>query len=285
MKLAILTVVQLLTVLVKQSDGWNFVSLRPAQHRYSTGETVRHRWGSPIARRCPRAVYATSSSDPGGSDTKGTKKKRRRKVAPSATDSPSVSIDTSINGRIRGEDTLKDPTKSVGDAAVDDLSVTKEDLATLSEIAKFEFKRDTPTTDSTIPRDNLDASGTIASPLVDQSSAVSNNELLLPDIKEARKRKQMEEEIARQQAQAEQKVKIKRSDKEAMRKVSSRVRGAAASAAAHWCVRVLVSLLRVSSLVLVFHLSLCWSGFVWRNVCACVATRAAALCRCRRIVL
>jgi hypothetical protein len=235
MKLATLGLVQLLTVIVKQSAGWNFVSLRPTQHRYCAGETVRQRYnrGSPqIIQTRPRVVYATTSSDPGGSDTTGTKKKRRRKVAPPvATDSPSVSIDTSINGSssIRREDTPKDPTLAVDDGAADDIGVTKEDLATLSEIAKFEFKRDTPTMDSSILRDNLDtAPGTMTAPLDPSSVGGSSNELLLPDIKEARKRKQMEEEMARQQAQAEQKVKIKRSDKEAMRKVSSRVRGAGA---------------------------------------------------------
>ena len=44
----------------------------------------------------------------------------------------------------------------------------------------------------------------------------------LPDIKEARKRKQMEEELARMEQEKEaQKVKIKRSDKEAFAKASA----------------------------------------------------------------
>jgi hypothetical protein len=286
--IATLTLAQVLTVLVDQCDGWNLVSTRPTQHQYLVG-TVR-RWDMPLSQMRPRVVHATSSSDPGGSVTEGTKKKRRRKVAPPvATESPSVSIDTSINGGINREDTLKDQTMAAGDDAVDDLSVTKEDLATLNEIAKFEFKQDTAK-DSAILRDNLDAPGTTPSPLVDQSSVGSNsNELLLPDIKEARKRKQMEEEMARQQAQSEKKVKIKRSDKEAMRKVSRRIREAAV-AAAHWCLRhmrMLVSLYRESSFVSVVAISHCAGPrfCLAQRVCACVAIRAATLCRCRRFVL
>jgi hypothetical protein len=274
MKLATWGLVQLLTVIVQQAEGWNFVSLRPTQHRYSAGETVRqrhNRGSAQITQTKPRVVYATTSSDPGGSDTKGTKKKRRRKVAPPvANDSPSVSIDTSINGSnsIQREDTLRDPTLAIGDGVADDSSVTKEDLATLSEIAKFEFKRDTPTMDSSILRENLDtALGTMTTAPLDPSSVGgSSNALLLPDIKEARKRKQMEEEMARQQAQAEQKVKIKRSDKEAMRKVSSRIRGAAA--AARWCACACAFIASSSFFVpVVFAISHCAGAvFVWRNV-------------------
>lgn len=55
----------------------------------------------------------------------------------------------------------------------------------------------------------------------EESGNSDNTAIPLPDIREARRRKEIEEELARtEQEKEEQKVKIKRSDKEAFRKVS-----------------------------------------------------------------
>ena len=133
------------------------------------------------------------------------KKKRRRKQ-------PQASLNTS---------SAQVQSKSTVDEELNDTSVMNEiDLTMMNEIAKYEFqsKIDAPTL-PTLP--NIVDNDTISTFEPPQSTSTVSGAIPLPDIKEARKRKQMEEEEARiQQEQDEQKVRIKRTDKEAFRRVS-----------------------------------------------------------------
>ena len=144
-----------------------------------------------------------------GSSDNSPKKKRRRKQQPNASlDVSSAQVQNKI---IVVED-------------LNDTSTMKDnDLTMMNEIARYEFqnKMDAPKV-STLPSIMTDD---IANRLEPQQSTSSSSTVSgaipLPDIKEARKRKQMEEENARiQKEQHEQKVKIKRTDKEAFRRVS-----------------------------------------------------------------
>jgi hypothetical protein len=151
----------------------------------------------------PRIILRAEERRTGSIDD-SPKKKRRRKQSPYTPSAP----------RPQGQIT-----------SIEDFNVTEDqgtiipsqdtkpnvDLTMMNEIANYEFqnKQDDVTINLIEPQQSTSSS----------SSAVSGA-IMLPDIKEARKRKQMEEEIARiQQQQDEQKVKIKRTDKEAFRKV------------------------------------------------------------------
>lgn len=141
-----------------------------------------------------------------GRSVESSKKKRRRRQPIASQDAPSTQ---DVQGTSVTEDqgTIKD-----------------FDLTMMNEIVRYEFQNnpDAPTVTS-FPNVVDDES---INPLGPQQSSTSlsssvSGAIPLPDIKEARKRKQMEEEMARiQQEQDEQKVKIKRTDKEAFRRVS-----------------------------------------------------------------
>jgi len=138
--------------------------------------------------------------------SKKSKRKRRRKKPPAAPAEDPVKVSQEkVEGLVREE---------VDDDDDDEPEMlTKEDMAVIGDVAKFEFQMDKEIAMGVIDDDTKAAS--------DSSSSMSNT-IPLPDIKEARKKKQMEEELARQEKEKEeQKVRIKRSDKEAFARVRS----------------------------------------------------------------
>jgi hypothetical protein len=131
--------------------------------------------------------------------TDGEKKKRRRKKPPAVPIQDPVKVSLEVV-----EGLIEDETQPL----------TEADLSTISDIARFEFQNDKAMSMSILTED-LDIAST------DDSAPVVSGAIPLPDIREARKRKQLEEELAREaQEKEEQKVKIKRTDKEAFRRVS-----------------------------------------------------------------
>jgi hypothetical protein len=148
------------------------------------------------------------NADERGSSNDSPKKKRRRKQ-PASADATSAEVQR----------------RSVLDEELNDTSTMNDiDLTMMNEIARYEFenKIDAPTL-TALPN-VVDDTINLLEPQQSTASAAASTvsgAIPLPDIKEARKRKQMEEENARiQQEQDEQKVKIKRTDKEAFRRVS-----------------------------------------------------------------
>jgi hypothetical protein len=121
------------------------------------------------------------------------KRKRRRKTVPGAV-SPDPIKDA--QEKIEGVDS----------EANDGDGLTKDDLLNVARVANFEFN---PISE-------------IAVGIEDEKVAqkTPENVIRLPDIKEAKKKKQTEEELARMAEEEEKsKVKIKRSDKEAFRRL------------------------------------------------------------------
>jgi hypothetical protein len=175
------------------------------------------------------------------SNNDNSKKRRRRKQQPVtvSSDVPNVSSqkqpqmetvirDDDYDNNVDGGSVTR---QQQPDTMVEDDSYV--DRTTINEIAKYKFQNvldgNVPTSNVNIDfieNSNINSNDPIqtqvqASELVNTISSSVSNAILLPDIKEARKRKQMEEEMTRiQQEQDEQKVKIKRTDKEAFRKVS-----------------------------------------------------------------
>jgi len=128
------------------------------------------------------------------------KRKRRRKKPPAVPAKDPVKVSSAE--QLEMDD---------NDIAESEL-LTKEDMALIGEVAKFEFQTDKEMAMGVVNDDSKAASIS--------GGGSSNNAIPLPDIKEARKRKQMEEEIARMELeQEEQKVRIKRSDKAAFARV------------------------------------------------------------------
>lgn len=123
------------------------------------------------------------------------KKRRRRKQPPGAPVNPETS-------------SISEPAISVEElASADDLDDDDEvDVSMLKDIAKFKFDGQVLGPEST---ENTDSEG-------------DNTALPLPDIKDTLRKKELEEEMARiEEEEAETRVKIKRSDRKAMSKVSS----------------------------------------------------------------
>jgi hypothetical protein len=148
------------------------------------------------------------------------KRKRRRKKPPAAPAQDPVKVSQEIVEGI--------PDNSFDDD--DEEALIKQDLAAISEIARFEFQTDKEITMGVVPDiiNNMATTSSSSTSRSESSSSISGNAILLPDIKEARKKKQMEEEMARvEQEKEEQKVRIKRSDKEAFRRVSYNTPGSA----------------------------------------------------------
>lgn len=143
-------------------------------------------------------------ADERGISNDSPKKKRRRKQ-PASSDTTSDQVQRS----------------SVVDEEPNDTSTMNDiDLTMMNEIARYEFenKMDAPKLPNVVD-DTINLFEPQQSTTSSAASTVSGA-IPLPDIKEARKRKQMEEENARiQQEQDEQKVKIKRTDKEAFRRL------------------------------------------------------------------
>jgi hypothetical protein len=175
----------------------------------------------------------------GSKSSDGTKKRRRRKQQQPTTVPSEVKTVSSQQQQI--ENLRIDQSDSESDSGIDDNKsvieqqpdTTLDDLKTINEIANYKFQNVDDTILPSVNVDYADKGGSKINtndilqtqvPTTESSSSVSNA-IPLPDIKEARKRKQMEEEMARiQQEQDEQKVKIKRTDKEAFRKVSKKCR-------------------------------------------------------------
>lgn len=157
-------------------------------------------WTPSFSRITPSALTPLSATGKKGSS----KRRRRRKKPPAAPAQDPVKV--------------SQPTIVEGLEQEDEEGLTKaddDDLAVISDVAKFEFQTDKELTMGVV-QDKEIVEETSTSSAVEPSS----NAIPLPDIKEARKKKQMEQELARlEKEQEEQRVKIKRSDKEAFTKV------------------------------------------------------------------
>lgn len=202
-----LTVLVATTValLVSPSDAFAVV-MAPSGSISSSSSTRTNskripRWTQQLSPQT--SILAASASG------NGERKKRRRKKPLAVPAQDPVKVSHEI---IEGDDDDDDDDESDVDRS------TKQDLAAISEIARFEFQTDKESAMGLITI--ADAAETRKTP---SSSSISGNAIPLPDIKEARKKKQLEEEVARmEQEKEEQKVRIKRSDKEAFRKVSNK---------------------------------------------------------------
>lgn len=160
---------------------------------------------APTTTTTPTTIAFAAAQD----GENGGKRKRRRKSPPASPSDDPVQVSREI---VEDVDDVDD-----ADGEDDAMAMTKEDLAAISEIARYEFQTDKK---MGISRGMEVASSQATSSST--SSSISGNAIPLPDIKEARKRKQMEEEIARtEQEKKDKKVRIKRSDKEAFRRVST----------------------------------------------------------------
>ena len=196
----------LLVILFPQLDAYTFPLSRTCTSRIKTEQQRLPLCMFQQQQKNDKSrIILRSEERSAGSSDDSPKKKRRRKQSPNTSSAPGP------EGKIASSGDFND-TLDQGTILVNQEPRMNADLAMMNEIAKFEFQnkqQDDVTTNLLEPQQQSTS-----------SSAVSGV-ILLPDIKEARKRKQMEEEVARiQQQQDEQKVKIKRTDKEAFRRVS-----------------------------------------------------------------
>ena len=153
--------------------------------------------------RIMRRIVLCAVEKATGSTDDSPKKKRRRKLSTASTDAPSQSGEMASNVELN-------ETEEQGSMLPNQSPRASIDLAMMNEIARFEFQNT-----------QNDAGIDLLEPSQQSTTSAVSGAILLPDIKEARKRKQMEEEVARlQQQQDDQKIKIKRTDKEAFRRVS-----------------------------------------------------------------
>jgi hypothetical protein len=170
------------------------------------------RWGDTTTT--PIAIGPLHASAEGTGGNNKNKRKRRRKKQPAidvtTTTDPQVGSSSSSSPSVQEKSTvIRD---DIGDID-DDEPLTPQDKATIADVARFEFQKDKEF--SMGVANKVAATTTNPAPSTQPANAIP-----LPDIKEARKRKQMEEELAKvEQEQKENKVRIKRSDKEAFRKV------------------------------------------------------------------
>jgi hypothetical protein len=169
---------------------------------------------------------AAAASEGRGEKNNTNKRKRRRKKQPSTiqvtstTTAPQLEKTTVIREDIGAIDD-DDDNQSLGE------SLTPQDIAAIADVARFEFQKDkefsmgtTAATNAPDSNNNNPSADDAIATAASTQSVTPANAIPLPDIKEARKRKQMEEELAKiEQEQEANKVKIKRSDKEAFRKV------------------------------------------------------------------
>jgi hypothetical protein len=141
------------------------------------------------------------------------KKKRRRKTPPEEiTTTPPTTTSPSTSDPIKVKEDSNYASNKVSTTASATVSTRtsndiNDDIRLLKEISKFEFKDITmgiqDTTTSTIETDN-------------------DTSIPLPDISDVRRRKKAEEDLQRMEIEKdEKKVRIKRSDKEAFRKVNT----------------------------------------------------------------
>jgi hypothetical protein len=164
------------------------------------------------SNQCIFVLYAEERGSSSSSSNDSPKKKRRRKQPTNAlSDTTSTQTQQQSKTFVKEEFDETDDMKDV-------------DLTMMNEIAKYEFQNQLDVSTLTPTPGVVDDDAAInylEAPLQSSSSTSTvSGAIRLPDIKEARKRKQMEEENARiQQEQDEQKVKIKRTDKEAFRRV------------------------------------------------------------------
>ena len=162
----------------------------------------------------PPSTTTTVLAASAGNNERTGKKKRRRKQPPAVPLMDPVKVSSPEPGEVAAMDDLlmdeEEPENTV---------LTKSDVALIDEIAKFEFQTDK---DFSMRAAVLldDDSQTAANSAASITDGRASNAISLPDIKEARKKKQMEEELARmEQEKEEQKVRIKRSDKAAFARV------------------------------------------------------------------
>jgi hypothetical protein len=167
----------------------------------------------PQRRRTGIITYRAATPPGGSSNDSGEKKKRRRKNPPTVPIQDSIQVVSQQpavveggNDRMvevdNGRETIQPPPLT---------TTTPADRTTImADLARLEF-----------PNDNNNNNNINNPSSEEPSSTTLSGAIALPDIKEARKRKQMEEEMARVELEKEeQKVRIKRTDKEAFRRVS-----------------------------------------------------------------
>lgn len=218
-----------LTVSLSSIEAW---VLHPAP---CCGHRLRHistaRATTITAGTTTRIVALSAESNTDGSNSK---KKRRRKAPPTESTPGKNSAKEGAGQRVEQMAIEMNDDDNDDNLERTSFSLSKDDLLTMTEIARFEFKGDKDSSMRTplVPMPNDPTKGATGSkdtaawsmddPTFDNSidSDKSSDVLPLPDIKEARKKKQMEEEMARMdQENEEQKVRIKRTDKEAFRRV------------------------------------------------------------------
>uniref|UniRef100_A0A7S0PWW7 PSI subunit V n=1 Tax=Asterionellopsis glacialis TaxID=33640 RepID=A0A7S0PWW7_9STRA len=133
------------------------------------------------------------------------KKRRKRKQQPSSSDAevPSSDETTSSSSYENTSDTL--PTEISQDEPL-----SPDDIAQMKDIASFQFVDDD--NDLPITNDGSDAPG--------RGAGGAKDALVLPNIRDTLKKKAMEEEVAKQEAEEAAKTpKIKRSDRVAFEKL------------------------------------------------------------------
>jgi hypothetical protein len=148
---------------------------------------------------------------------KGSKRRRRKSPPGTPTEDP-IKVSQEKIEIIGGDTDKKLQNLSVDDDDDDDtteLATRKDDIAVLNEIAKFEFQTDKEISmsikETPIP-ESFDS--------ITNTNTAMDTSIPLPDITEARKKKRLElEQKLMEEIKEETKVKIKRSDKEAFKKV------------------------------------------------------------------
>jgi hypothetical protein len=209
------------------------------------GSRTRMKWTLPASTPSSSitALWATTGA---GDKNKGGKRKRRRRKRPAGVPAQDpvrvaadveeeeeeirsaldVTVDDDVAFEFQTDKELtmgvkaemKESTvkKSVQETsplgtAQEKKEISEDDLSILRDVAQFEFNAD-----DAIPMGVQDEPKKSAP----SPTAASDGAIPLPDIKEVRKRKQLEEAMARMEEEKEEKkVKIKRSDKEAFVKV------------------------------------------------------------------
>lgn len=156
-----------------------------------------------------------STTQLGATDNMEGKRKRRRKSPPGAPTKDPIKVSQEKIDGLK-DDTIKQGIENDNDD--DDVELkTRKDLSMLNEIARFEFQKDKEL--SMAIQDDYTSETTSTSGSSDDKPL----SIPLPDITEVRKRKQMEEEMKQLEKEAEEtKVRIKRTDKVAMRKVRTK---------------------------------------------------------------
>ena len=167
----------------------------------------------PLLLRNPTTTTTTTTTALAASsesNERSSKKKRRRKKPAAVPLMDPVIVSSPEPGEVDAVDALL-----MDEEDAENTGLTKKEMALIDEIAKFEFQTDKELSmrGALLDDDSISAAAT-------SSTSISGNAVPLPDIKEARKKKQMEEELARMEEEKEEtRVKIKRSDKAAFARV------------------------------------------------------------------